>query len=662
MEGGDTWAYDSVLSIHGYFGINGMDDGGPDLATLYGLSGSLAQGLSFTTSGENAWVDHLEAVNGGVPVWENSSPVYIAGVSNETATYRTVGCSFEFGNIPDEATQAQVMAAYLSFFDYVSDGSDCPDSDVIDFEEAITEVEGKIPDGYKGLNWGEDCHALDPVNYEGGILNPSGFVNGIISGQYVLANPGAETCVITSSSGSVAFDGGYFTAGWIDGMELTVNGYNGGVPTGSVVATVDSTGPTWVSLSTLGTVDRLEISGWDSSMGWTEFFALDDLKIQNDPTYTVTPYAGTGGYIDPEDSQIVNSRETVEFIVTPDICYSIDTVEGCCGTLSGNIYTTGEITGDCTVTASFVINSYTVTPIAGNGGTISPNTPQSVDCGNTTNFTVTPSTGYSIDTVEGCGGTLSGNTYTTGAITADCEVTASFVINMYEVTPLAGEGGSISPDTQQIVDYGDITSFTVTPDTGYSIDTVEGCGGSLDVSTGTYTTEAITGDCEVTATFVIKTYMVTPSAGEHGNISPDSEQAVNYGNTASFTLTPGTGYITDKVEGCNGSLSANTYTIAPASADCTVTASFRESSDSDGDGIDDEWEIQYFSSLSIADAASDYDHDGYTDLQEYLNALDGETDPKDALYDPTVRNAPRGTGWSMKGAALQAVYMLLLKK
>ncbi|MCI5168157.1 MAG: hypothetical protein D3903_19230 [Candidatus Electrothrix sp. GM3_4] len=92
-----------------------------------------------------------------------------------------------------------------------------------------------------------------------------------------------------------------------------------------------------------------------------------------------------------------------------------------------------------------------------------------------------------------------------------------------------------------------------------------------------------------------------------------------------------------------------------------MTASFKEI-DSDGDGIDDDWEMQYFSSLSIADATSDYDHDGYTDLQEYLNALDGETDPKDALYDPTVRNAPRGTGWSMRGSALPAVYMLLLKK
>ena len=195
MEGGDTWAYDPVLPIHDYFGINGIDDGGPDLATLNGISGSLADGLSFTATGENDWVDHLQAVNGGVAVWQNSSPVYIAGVSNETATYRTLGTSFDFGNIPDEATRTQVMAAYLSFFDYVSDGSDCPVSDVIDFEDAITSTSDKIPDGYKELNWSEYCYALDPVGYG---LVPSGFANGITSGKYVLGNAYAQTCVITS--------------------------------------------------------------------------------------------------------------------------------------------------------------------------------------------------------------------------------------------------------------------------------------------------------------------------------------------------------------------------------------------------------------------------------------------------------------------------------
>lgn len=69
--------------------------------------------------------------------------------------------------------------------------------------------------------------------------------------------------------------------------------------------------------------------------------------------------------------------------------------------------------------------SYTVTPSAGANGTISPNTAQTVSSGATTQFTVTPSGGYTAS-AGGCGGSLVGTTYTTGAITGNCTVTATF--------------------------------------------------------------------------------------------------------------------------------------------------------------------------------------------------------------------------------------------
>ncbi len=83
------------------------------------------------------------------------------------------------------------------------------------------------------------------------------------------------------------------------------------------------------------------------------------------------------------------------------------------------------IAGDPQVTATFE-KTYTVTPSAGANGSINPNTPQSVVYNKITSFTVTPNSGYYIASVTGCGGTLSGNTYTTGPITANCTVSASF--------------------------------------------------------------------------------------------------------------------------------------------------------------------------------------------------------------------------------------------
>ena len=68
--------------------------------------------------------------------------------------------------------------------------------------------------------------------------------------------------------------------------------------------------------------------------------------------------------------------------------------------------------------------TYTVASSAGAGGSISST--QTVDEGGAASFTVTPDTGFIINSVSGCSGSLTGNTYTTGAITADCSVTATF--------------------------------------------------------------------------------------------------------------------------------------------------------------------------------------------------------------------------------------------
>jgi hypothetical protein len=45
------------------------------------------------------------------------------------------------------------------------------------------------------------------------------------------------------------------------------------------------------------------------------------------------------------------------------------------------------------------------------------------------------------------------------------------------------------------------------------------------------------------------------------------------------------------------------------------------SADSDGDGLDDDWEVAYFGNLS-RDGSSDFDNDGQTDLQEFRAGTD----------------------------------------
>uniref|UniRef100_UPI0040575F03 InlB B-repeat-containing protein n=1 Tax=Candidatus Electronema sp. TaxID=2698783 RepID=UPI0040575F03 len=127
--------------------------------------------------------------------------------------------------------------------------------------------------------------------------------------------------------------------------------------------------------------------------------------------------------------------------------------------------------------------------------------PQSVEHGNTASFEVTPSTGYVIDKVEGCDGSLNGSTYTTGPIIRNCSVTAMFKrLPKHLVIPSAGRHGSISPRRVQRVLHGETTSFTVTPRPGYVVRRVYGCGDSL--SGDIYTTGAVTRSCWVRASFM----------------------------------------------------------------------------------------------------------------------------------------------------------------
>ncbi|MUH71285.1 InlB B-repeat-containing protein [Psychrosphaera haliotis] len=144
------------------------------------------------------------------------------------------------------------------------------------------------------------------------------------------------------------------------------------------------------------------------------------------PTYTLSTSADDGGSISPS-SKTVNSGESTTFNITSDDGYAISTVEGCNGSLAGNTYTTGAISSNCTITATFSVSTptYTIATSADDGGSISPSS-QTVNSGESTTFNVTPNDGYAIGSVEGCDGSLTDNIYTTGPVSSNCTVTATF--------------------------------------------------------------------------------------------------------------------------------------------------------------------------------------------------------------------------------------------
>jgi len=223
-------------------------------------------------------------------------------------------------------------------------------------------------------------------------------------------------------------------------------------------------------------------AGYDNVTGWGSFDITKMMASMGGTTktYTVTAGAGTGGTISPSGAVPVVSGTTQAFTLTPNSGYSISGVTGSCGgALSGSTYTTNAITANCTVTAAFSSTppsptpTYIITASAGTGGSISPSGYLSVASGQTQTFTLTPNSGYSIAGVSGsCGGTLSGNTYTTKAVTANCTVGASFAKGSTNTTPTytvtltrITPSGSSSPavGTPVSVSKNGSTTFVLTP-------------------------------------------------------------------------------------------------------------------------------------------------------------------------------------------------------
>jgi len=142
MEGGETWYYDSPTAVHSMFSVNGTGDGGSDLGTINGMTGTATEGFSFNYSGDNQYVDRIAPQGSAVTVLENQSPSYATAVEYDADNYKTIAVSHEFGGLDDGAnTKEELMGTYLNFFGFTnsltalfsSSSTEICEGDVIEF-------------------------------------------------------------------------------------------------------------------------------------------------------------------------------------------------------------------------------------------------------------------------------------------------------------------------------------------------------------------------------------------------------------------------------------------------------------------------------------------------------------------------------------------------
>ncbi len=143
-----------------------------------------------------------------------------------------------------------------------------------------------------------------------------------------------------------------------------------------------------------------------------------------------------------------------------------------------------------------------------------------VNYGANQSFSISPSIGYHIDSVVVDGvnlGTVASHDFNN--VTANHSIDAYFSIDVFTVTATASAGGRISPAGAVNVNYGANQSFSVTPNTGYHIDSVVVDGVNLG-AVASHDFNNVTANHTIDAYFSIDVFTVTATASAGGSISP----------------------------------------------------------------------------------------------------------------------------------------------
>jgi len=301
------------------------------------------------------------------------------------------------------------------------------------------------------------------------------------------------------------------------------------------------------------------------------------------PHFTITPSAGTFGTITPTTPQTVTFFSILTFTATANAGYTVDSwaLDNTTVQTGGAHYTVSHATANHTVKATFKpLPTFTVTPTSSPTLWISPNTPQTVYYSGSVTFTASPiptfyAVRWSLDNVVV---QLGGLTYTVVNVTANHAIHLTYSPMTYTVTPTAGANGTVSPTAPQTAVFYVGSTFTATPNVGYTVDswfldnTLVHLGGS------TYSVDSIVGNHALKVTFKPLMFTVTPSAGFHGAISPNTVQTVSYGGNVTFMATSITsGYTADSwsLDNVVVQTGGSSYTVSNVTANHTIIVTFK---------------------------------------------------------------------------------------
>jgi hypothetical protein len=238
-------------------------------------------------------------------------------------------------------------------------------------------------------------------------------------------------------------------------------------------------------------------------------------------SYTITASAGANGAISPSGVLSVASGATPTYTITPNTGYHVGDVL-VNGTSVGAVtsYVFPSVTTNMTISATFAINTYTITAPAGANGAVTPAGVTTVNYGATPTYIITPNTGYHVGDVLVNGTSVGAVTsYTFPSVTTNMTISATFAINTYTITVNYNNKGSVttSPPATPVavpnggtvtVTYGSSQTFYFKADASRQVSSITDngvtvyTGPSANGATITYTVTNVIANHNIVATFM----------------------------------------------------------------------------------------------------------------------------------------------------------------
>lgn len=346
-----------------------------------------------------------------------------------------------------------------------------------------------------------NIHLAYPSTWGPTTSSVSGPSSGYANTQY--------SCSATSNDGNL--ESMKYTFNWGDGSAQTITGYTQSGVAATATHNYNSAGQYSI------TVQAQDAQGIASS--WSTPISTN---IQNPPTqYTITAFSDAHSTINPPGTVSVNQGSSQTFTMSTNAGYHITHVY-IDGIDNGAItnYTFNNIQSGHTISVNSAVSTYAITASSDSGSSISPSGITYVNYGGNQAYTFTPNTGYYITNVYVDGvpqGAIPSYTFYT--VTSTHIISVSSDTNTYPITSSAGSGGTISPSGTTYVNYGGSQTFTITPNSGYSISQVT-VDGTNQGAISSYPFNNVQAAHTISATF----------SNSGGN-------AFTFGNTVSGTYT-----------------------------------------------------------------------------------------------------------------------------